>query len=180
VDQPSVPFLSAHDPGLGAWVVVAGYAVAFVLALFAARRARGGERSFWWLVALGLLLLGVNKQLDLQTDLTDFFRAQAHAQGWYGARRAVQANFITALALVTIAILAGLAWLTRRARAGVRMALAGVAVLGAFVLLRAASFHHVDRALAAQLGGTRLHLLVELGGIAVVAFGALLSLRRRR
>jgi hypothetical protein len=173
------PLLSAHDAGLGPWVVVAGYAAACGLAALAARRARGGARGFWWIVALGLLLLGINKQLDFQTDLTAFFRERAFAGGWYDQRRAVQADFIAGLGLATVAILVALAWLTRRAGIGVRIALIGVAVLGAFVMLRAISFHHVDAVLATRFAGTKLHLLVELGGIAVVGLGALIALRRR-
>lgn len=177
--RPPLPFLSAHDHGVGPWVVVAGYGVACALAVLAARRSGDDERRFWWAVAFGLLLLGINKQLDLQTDLTVFVRGRALAEGWYAQRRAVQADFIHALALATLGVLAGLAWLTRRARTGVRVALAGVALLGAFVLLRAASFHHVDSALVARFAGTRVHLLIELGGIMVVAGGALRALFRR-
>jgi hypothetical protein len=44
-------------------------------------------------------------------------------------------------------------------------------VLG-FVIIRAASFHHVDALLAARLGGMKWNWILELGGIAAVAAGA--------
>ena len=44
-------------------------------------------------------------------------------------------------------------------------------ILG-FVVIRAASFHHVDAFLAARLGGIKWNWILELGGIAVVAAAA--------
>jgi hypothetical protein len=41
-----------------------------------------------------------------------------------------------------------------------------------FVAIRAASFHHVDILLSAHLAGLKLNWILELGGIAFVAFGA--------
>ncbi|MGV3773512.1 MAG: hypothetical protein ACO1QB_11460, partial [Verrucomicrobiales bacterium] len=52
------------------------------------------------------------------------------------------------------------------------LALAGALFLTAFVLIRAASFHHVDAALKADFAGMRLNWILELTGIVLVAFGA--------
>ena len=41
-----------------------------------------------------------------------------------------------------------------------------------FVVIRAASFHHVDAFLASRLGGLRWNWILELGGILIVAVGA--------
>jgi hypothetical protein len=38
--------------------------------------------------------LGINKQLDLQTALTEFGRVLADNQGWYDKRQVVQVWFI--------------------------------------------------------------------------------------
>ena len=42
-----------------------------------------------------------------------------------------------------------------------------------FVVIRAASFHHVDALLASRLGGLKWNWILELGGILIVAVGAL-------
>jgi hypothetical protein len=47
-----------------------------------------------------LFLLGVNKQLDLQTLLGDVGRSVSTAQGWYDKRRAVQAVFVLVFAII--------------------------------------------------------------------------------
>jgi hypothetical protein len=176
-----IPFFAPHDTGTAAWVIVAAYVVALLLAV---RAARGGgtarERKFWWIAALVLLALGFNKQLDLQTDLTAIGRGMARQEGWYGDRRMVQLLMMAIGGCIARAVGAWLLRLTKCAHASVRLGLAGLLALGVFVTLRAASFHHVDVALGTRVGGTKLHILLELGGIVVVAAGALWAKAPRR
>src|SRR5690349_1833450 len=74
----------------------------------------GGEAGLWWLFALALVALGINKQLDLQTALTEIGRIMAREEGWYGKRRAVQAEFIGVVGLLGLVSSAFLVWVTRR------------------------------------------------------------------
>lgn len=179
----------AWHPGIGdptpmGWVTVAGYALA-VWACWRTGRARsaagtGSDVHFWWLLTLGLAALGVNKQLDLQTWLTETGRQLAHAQGWYGQRRLVQIGFILAVATGGVAgVLAmlRLAWPMSPGRfcAGI-----GLAFLLSFVLMRASSFHHVDGFLASTTFGLRWNWILELSGIGTVAAGAWLEWRAAR
>ena len=60
------------------------------------------------------------------------------------------------------------------------MATAGLILLGVFVLVRATSFHHVDTLLRDELIGLRLHVWLEMAGIAVVGVGAATYRRGRR
>jgi hypothetical protein len=155
------------------WLAVAGYLVGAVLCLWqtgAATTRR--ERIFWLFAGLAMLALGINKQLDLQTALTAWGRKMARDGGWFDQRRAVQRQFIIA-GVVSMGIAAiGLAWLVRGLRAPVFVVLAGLFMLGAFVLVRAASFHHIDVAMRAPVFGLKLHTVLELAGIAVVIIGA--------
>jgi hypothetical protein len=48
----------------------------------------------WRSIALAFLVLGLNKQLDLQTALTEAGRVLANVQGWYDQRQIVQVAFI--------------------------------------------------------------------------------------
>ena len=68
------------------------------------------------------------------------------------------------------------------AGAGVRLTMVGLDLLGAYILLRAASFHHVDSTLGRMVNGIKVHNYVELSCILVVFVGAALPtlLRRRR
>ena len=121
-----------------------------------------------------MVFLGVNELLDLQTLLTSAGRAHAKANGWYGEHRRVQYLFVFTLG--TLAVCAGIAmlWLTKRAHRSVRLALFGLFFLGLFVLLRAASFHHIDDVLGGGLSAFNWGSFQEMAGIILVASAAIL------
>ena len=169
-----------HDASPLAWVIVAGYFAGAVACAWAARAAPvGRDRRFWAGTAVLLFLLGLNKQLDLQTYLTEAGRWMAHREGWYGARRLVQAAFIVVLGAAAIGTIAALsAWL-RRSASSVKVAALGIVLLFGFVVLRAASFHHMDFFVTKGIGGIRSGWLLELAGIAVIAAGAFVYASRR-
>jgi hypothetical protein len=179
----------AWHPGIGdptpmGWITVAGYALA-AWSCWRAGRAQGqtkpdSARHFWWLLTLGLAALGVNKQLDLQTWLTEIGRQLARAQGWYAQRHVVQIGLIFAVAAAGVAgalAMFRLAWPLSPGRffAGI-----GLAFLLAFVLMRASSFHHVDALLASTAMGLRWNWISELSGIGAVTAGAWLEWRAAR
>ena len=161
-----------HDQSRLAWIVVAGYAAGALLAFAAAGRGAGRERAFWIGTAIALLLLGLNRQLDLQTDLTSLARATALSEGWYGERRDAQGAFILLIALAaTVCGLLLWIWL-RDAAASVKSAAAGLVVLFAFILIRAASFHQIDYWVTISVAGLRSGWWLELLGIAIIGLAA--------
>src|SRR3954471_175627 len=99
------------DPTAMGWLTVALYAFGAALCCKVALRQAGTEPQrevlMWWLLAFGLVALGINKQLDLQTALTEFGRMVATRQGWYERRHVIQLEVIyTAIALALIAAVA--------------------------------------------------------------------------
>jgi hypothetical protein len=166
------------DPSAMGWATVAAYAVAAALAWRTARAGRFPperrlvERLFWVALSVGLAALAVNKQLDLQSGLTALGRCMAQIDGWYAHRRAVQAAFVMALgagaALAAIVAVIAL----RRSLARLWLALVGAAALGAFVMIRAVGFHHIDALIGLEIGGWRINWILELGGVALIALGA--------
>ena len=165
--------MHAHDPTLLAWVITAAYFVAAVLTIVAARSSSNGrDRIFWCACAALLVVLGFNKQLDLQGYITTAGRALAKQEGWFPVRRLVQAAFILALGIVAAGVLASLVvWLRRSART-VKIAALGIVLLFAFVLMRAASFHHMDAWVTRDVAGMRSGWWLELAGIIVMALSA--------
>lgn len=184
------------EPGIGdptflGWLTVAAYLAAALLAGRAARhhlrQALGpGPRPLpaalharvglcWAVLTAGLLLLGINKQLDLQTWLTEIGRDLARRQGWYEGRRRVQVLFIAAVAAAGAAGL----WLSARALRPVwpqvRLAFLGAIGLTVFVVVRAASFHGVDAIL--KRGPVHLNWMLELGALAVLLVAAIRASR---
>ncbi|HEX5100466.1 MAG TPA: hypothetical protein VFV94_13250 [Polyangiaceae bacterium] len=129
------------------------------------------ERLFWQMLTILYVVLGVNKQLDLQTLLTEIGRLLAHGEGWYEKRGEVQLAFILVVAALG-AVAAAVALLAvRKASLGARVAAAGTAIVTAFVVIRAASFHHVDRFIHSQWLGLKANWILELGGLCIVLGG---------
>lgn len=169
--------LRPGDPTPVGYLTVVWYAVAAWGCWRVARIDRDSAKLWWLLFAL-MAACGVNKQLDLQTVLTEVGRYLAHRESWYDQRRTVQLCFV--VALVGIGSAGGLI-LLRRAKVRpwpTRLAMAGAVVLMVFIMVRAASFHHVDLFLAARWGGVGPNAVLELGGISLVLAGA--EIRRRQ
>ena len=180
-------------PGIGdrnpmAWCITVSYFVAFWLCLSAGRRdlaaSPGGDGSkLWrlWFVFAGMMfLLGINKQLDLQTLFTQFGREVAQRQGWYEHRLPIQVAFVVACSLLGLLSSAASLVLLHRQWQQCGIACIGVVCLIAFVVVRAASLHHVDTLLFdLPLFGNWMNLAFELCGTLVVATGAWLAAYQR-
>jgi hypothetical protein len=170
--------LGIGDPSIVGWFTVVAYFISAILAYRAGQRA--DERRIWWSIAVLLIALGINKQLDLQSWFTQVGRDMARAEGWYDQRWIAQEMFIAAIAVIGIGGAGFLFWWTRRRAIDVRIAVAGLALLFAFVFMRAASFHHIDRLIGSTVLGFRFNWIFELGGIAIIAVSAVRSRRRLR
>ena len=170
------------DPTVMGWVTVVFY---FLGALVCARVSflvsdgeglRKREGRVWLLLALALGFLGVNKQLDLQTWLTLTAKQMALAQGWYEGRRLVQIAFVLGVGAAGLWVLRWF-WRNRsefrHTPGAMWLALAGFVFLGCFILIRAASFHHVDAFLKWGPGSLRMNWVLEIGGIIMLTCGAL-------
>lgn len=166
------------DPTVVGWITVVAYGIAAVLSLRCARRTTVGlEHWFWVATTVALVLLGVNKQLDLQSLFTQTGRDIALQQGWYMQRRAVQGAFIAALVAFGIAALASMLFLLRRLDRTVGHAAIGMALLVLFVIIRGASFHHIDQFVGSSFEGVRFNWILELSPLVLISIAAV---RRRR
>jgi hypothetical protein len=177
------------DPTLVGWLTVGAHGLAVVACGRAAVTARDAERCFagvdpaqardrrsmkhlWVSIGLAMVLLGINKQLDLQTLVVQYVRQRAYVDGWYGDRRRYQMDFIVATTIAGIVAVTGLSVLLRRVLRRVFLAIVGVGLLVLFVLVRASSLHDVDRALSLG-GGVRVNSIFELSGIGLIIVAAI-------
>ncbi len=128
--------------------------------------------TFWFALCGTLVMLGFNKQLDLQTCFTQIGRDMAHSEGWYENRRIVQGIFVLVIFLIGVGIIAAAYWYIRGAWQRYRIAFFGIIYIITFVIIRAASFHHIDIFLQSTLGGIYFNHILELGGIAFTGFAA--------
>jgi hypothetical protein len=171
--------LGIGDPTPVGWITAFAYLAASLACAMvwtadrrASRHGRPGSPVFWLTLALLLLFLGINKQLDLQTLLGDIGRRKARAEGWYGNRRLYQTMFIAAVAVAGLFAIAIFSWLARKQWKRSLLGLLGTVFLFVFVLIRASSIHHVDVALQWKFAGAKWNWIIELAGIAVVLLGA--------
>lgn len=187
------------DPTVAGWVIFSGYfavamicARAFRVALIGSRMAavypqpedrRAKDRTaayrasllFWGMVIALFIFLGINKQIDLQTWITDVGRRMAMEQGWYERRGEVQTLFVLSIAISGLAMLAILLKLTRDLLPRHVLAFFGLSLLALFLLAAASSFHDLEAALATEILGVRISWMLELTGIGCVGACAIVN-----
>lgn len=163
------------DPTFMGWFTVFAYAVAALLCYRAFRVQAGSERrsrKMWMWLTVQFAALAINKQLDLQSLFTQIGRDLARQGDWYGSRHVVQFAFITGLAALALFAVGYLVWKMRHSLRANGLAIAGTVFIIAFVVIRAASFHHFDEFLGWDIFGFEMNWALELGGISCVAIGA--------
>jgi len=172
------------DPTLLGWLTVACYLLAAGMCYRTIRfeyhdgnAIEPVEQRLWLFVFVGLVLLGFNKQLDLQSALTEFGRMIARGQGWYEFRRDVQIWFMGFLALFLLGLGSLVAYMVRKTPVATGIALLGCAMLLVFVFLRAASFHHLSLMTADAVGGLPFNWVIEVSSLLVIGLGAGLRIR---
>jgi hypothetical protein len=163
------------DPTLVGWLTVIAYVVAAMLCIRQTLREESGSsrRLFWGILAVMMVLLGINKQLDLQTWFTITGRNLALSEGWYERRRTFLFWFILAVACGGFLAFATLRRLVQEHGSDLRLPLLGVFLVTSFVVIRAASFHHIDEFLHSRVAEFKMNWLLELGGIGIIIVGAL-------
>lgn len=167
------------DPTPAGWVTVVAYFGTAVICYLASTSARArltpqlpfahNEARFWNVVTIFMAVLGLNKQLDLQSLLTQIVRFMAVAGGWYHQRHTIQLLFVICLGSSAIIAAIVLLRVFRKAATEIRFATMGLCLLGAFIVIRAASFHHIDTVFRADENRLGWNTILELGSIIFVA-----------
>lgn len=176
------------DPTVMGWITVAAYFAAAGLCLLCAHypddrlapRFHPYYRQFWRGVALVLMVLGVNKQLDLQSLLTVVGRDIVRSSGLNPYKRTIQALFLLGLVALSVVVASKGVQRFRWCYYAYRLTFLGLGFLIVFVLARASSFHHFDGLINGQILGMRMNWILELGGISCVMVSAIRQLHRVR
>jgi hypothetical protein len=183
VTLPEPGWVGSWSPGIGdptvaGWLTTFLYFATVVQMWRVMRRIdrTSYEWTAWRLLLVCMLALGINKQLDLQTALTEAGRILAYKQGWYEGRAEVQKMFIAFLCGAAVSGCIAIAVMASHMPGATRLALCGLVVLTAFVLIRAASFHHVDVLLGMSTLGLKVNWILEIGGILLVLLAGILRL----
>ncbi|MEQ9622373.1 hypothetical protein [Coleofasciculus chthonoplastes] len=175
------------DPTFMGWFTVVAYFITALLCLinalphplvFPLQRV-SQIRWLWGFFAILLLLLGINKQLDLQSLVTVVGKELALSQGWYQQRRMVQTQFIVGIVIAALLLVSVIGRAIYAERRTYRLALLGLIFLSCFIVIRASSFHHIDALIGWQVVGLRMNWILEIGGIACIAIAAIRTIFKR-
>ena len=171
------------DPSIMGWFTVASYFACAGVACLAAVRNRERDSKAWalWVtIAILMVALGINKQLDLQSLLTEIGRQIARAQGWFEMRRTVQFWFIVLFGTMSLTVYI---WYIITFRSMIRrswLAFCGLFFLMSFIVIRATSFHHVDMLIHYELEGVRMNWVFELSGIYMILLAGVRATRESK
>lgn len=161
------------DPTVWGWLTVVVYLFTVWRCFFKAftYRESGAAFRFWVLLGLFLLFLTINKQLDLQTLLTQTLKDMAISHGWYEQRRVLQVAFVSFIGLTMLALLLTLRLTLMSLWRQYKLVWVGLLMLCAFILVRAASFHHIDILIRESILGLQLNVLVENLALVTIILG---------
>ena len=170
------------DPTPQGWITVGAYAVSAYLCwrAYIGRRESELQQKGWLQIAVLLVALGINKQLDMQSLLTQEARVLLYQLNIYQYKRELQILFIVVFTVFAFGLAIKMLTTTKSYRQGMKIACVGVATVMSFVASRAASFHHIDALLGVSFGGMSFNFLAEMTGICIIAAGALIQLKNLR
>lgn len=166
------------DPDQLGLLLTAGYVLATLAMLavvvsHAATLSLPRERLLWVMATLAVLLLALNKQLDLQLFMARIGRCVAETEGSYLERFGLQRTFALWFLAVTALSLAVLAYGCRGALRGNLPLLLGLGLMAAFLMLRVSRSQHLDQLFRGGVNSTRLHRMIEASGLVVLVYAAL-------
>lgn len=138
------------------------------------------SRTFWWIIAGILILIGLSSISNLLQEVTTMGRSFAYANGWYRARRPLQELGIASIPVISIMICLGMLLRSglKRLHAAEWLALIGMVALLNLIIIRAISLHDIDYLLGRQLFGMRLNMVFELLILLCIVAAALWAGRR--
>lgn len=176
------------DPYAASWVIVGLYGLAALLCMLCVLRRRRSVEPvkvwryglFWMVVGLGVIGLGLNKQLDLHVRLMDNARPWLDDLGWYDTRKVWLPYVVFGIALFGLALLGAALLILRGLWSRVWLVVLGAGVLCLFVFQRGFSIWVTKLPFETTvLPRVQINHVIEIAGIALIIGGALLNLLRR-
>jgi hypothetical protein len=165
------------------WLITALYGITIAGSLYyihSMRRSTTPEKTIRICITVVLVLLGVNKQLDLQTLIIVTGRMIAAGHGWMVYRRTIQEFF--AIGILLCVGVAGLVVILRLRRCLLHVWLecTGITILLGFAIIRTASINHIGW--VTVLEDTRLQHIhaFELAGLLCIMAALYINIAKQR
>ncbi len=159
------------DPTPMGWYTVVSYYACSLVAFAAAWINKNVERKsffFWCGAGFLMILLGINKQFDIQSLFTEMGRQMARAQGWMDQRESVQFSFIMVFGISAVSAFLLFSIVMRDLFGRFRLAVSALFFLLGFIIVRAVSIHSFDMIIQFKYLGVKMNWLFELTGIYLI------------
>lgn len=174
--------LGVSDPSILSWLVVILYLFVAIISYQCIKLSRKVNKPiiFWVIITLMLIFLGLNKQLDFQTLITQIGRDIAKSHNLYQGRRQLQVQFVIGLISIFTISLVYLNYKLKGLWAEYRLVLLGIIVLFSYVFVRAASFYHMGSLIGVNMLGKHVIAGIEVLAIMLIGIGTLFWIKRTK
>jgi hypothetical protein len=168
------------DPTVMGWFITFCYFLTFIISFYLVKKTIPFIKNkniiwFWYSVTILIILLGINKQLDLQMLFADYARLYAKMSGMFVNRRPFQHKIISLLATMGISVFSIFIYTFWRAPKTIWVALIGFSILFSFPLIRLVSLHRLEALLYKSFLSVRIVDVIEVMGIAIVLSAVFLN-----
>ena len=161
------------DPTVLGWTTFALYLIAAACSLrcglIGGKSGNPSELGHVWRVQAGVfLLLGLNKQLDLQTALIELGRRLTLFAGWYQYRREIQILFFAGLVAMGCVVVVKHSNAMRNFGRKHPLAASGDVLIGAYILIRTIYMDHLGEMMGFDLENVPGLWVAEILGLIFV------------
>jgi hypothetical protein len=178
--------LGIGDPNFMGWLITMAYLITSMFCgIYAWRIDRISpvnrtcyHRAFWLSLAVIMLIMGINKQLDLQCLFIAVVKKIALTQGWYSQRRIFQMLFVAFVAVFGMIVLIWVGWKLKRLWRQYGLALFGILLLIIFVFVRATPVQYVAKSPGWRPVMRMINSVLELTSIGLIGIAALMGIIR--
>lgn len=142
-----------HDDDEVSWFITTLYFMTLIIffRIFLLARRYAVDSRFWLILTIFILLMGLNKQFDIQTDIKNYIRDIAIYEGWYESRAYIQTLLISFITLIGLITLVKAKFILKRYWIRYKWICLSFGLLIFYISIRLISLHAMDIALRYQI-----------------------------
>jgi predicted RNA-binding Zn-ribbon protein involved in translation (DUF1610 family) len=161
------------DPTFLGWLTVIAYIAAAICCGVKAKYSKqyGGNYRFWIGLACLLLLLGINKQLNLQSLFGQIFHDSAVVNSWFERSESIKIAFFALLSMLVFFGSIGFRLYLANSWRNYKIAWIGLLLLGSFFMLQAANTNKIQDFFEKTIAGIGIDHMLEIAAITLIALG---------
>lgn len=168
------------DPTVIGWFITLFYFFVFATSLYLLKKTTPNILDnkyiwFWYGVTILIILLGINKQLDIQMLFADFARLYAKVSGIFENRKPFQHKILSFLTTIGISIFSVTIYKLWNAPKRMWLALIGFCILFSFPIIRLISLHSIEALLSISVLNIQVVDVIEILGIILVLIAIILN-----